>query len=149
MTFQQILELYVVREALDGAAARLAARSASELEVNELESLNESMRQLANLGDAAGIARLNVDFHQSVARASHNSMLAKFIDDTYTWVRRFQTTRFSLRPLADQALAEHDEIITAIQARDGDAAHEAASRHMRNALLVRLRLERAGRPGAG
>jgi DNA-binding FadR family transcriptional regulator len=87
------------------------------------------------------MARLNVEFHTALARASRNEILQRFVDQVHQAVRRFQRTTFSEPGRAHEAVSEHAEIIAAIKANDESAAEEAARRHMRNALAVRMAME--------
>ena len=137
----QIVELYVVREVLDGAAARLAATQAQALELNQMEQINRAMRD-AFSGERYGeMADMNLDLHTLLAQASHNQMLQRFIEQTHRWVRRFATTTFAYPGRSPAALDEHDEMIAAIRAREPEQAEQIARDHMRRAMEIRIQLE--------
>lgn len=138
---QQIIELYVVREALDGAAARLAASNVQPLELKQLAGLNDAMRAAGTEGRFDEMADLNVKFHDLLARSSRNEMLEQFMAQIHGFVRRFRTTTFSYPDRALTAVAEHDELLAAIGAGDEEAAERVARAHMRRALDVRIALE--------
>jgi DNA-binding GntR family transcriptional regulator len=141
MSDQEILEVYVLREALDGIAARHAARFASPVDIEHLRQLNGAMAEAANARDFARMAGLNVQFHEVLADASHNLLLLGFVKQTHRWVRRFKTTTFEYTGRALKAIAEHELIMSAIEARDGEGAEGAAREHMRKAADVRLRMQ--------
>jgi DNA-binding GntR family transcriptional regulator len=138
VTTEQILEVYIIREALDGIAARLAAQFATEADLLELEEINLLIGSAFDAGDNQKMARLNVDFHDVIARASRNEMLHEFVQNVHTWVMRFQTTTFSHVGRAPQAIDEHDEIIAGLRRRDPTASEDAARRHIRRSLDARL-----------
>lgn len=148
VTVEQILEVYTIREALDGIAARLAAQFATASDLIEMEEVNELIDEAYQTGDYDRVARLNVDFHEVISRASRNVMLHEFIRNVHTWVLRFQSTTFSHVGRAPEAIAEHSMIIVAIRKRDEVDAEETARRHIRNSLQARLAMQRGGRRSA-
>lgn len=137
----EILEIYIVREALDGIAARLAAKFHSPADIALLERINHQMTRAAKAGNFTLMARLNVDFHTALVRASRNRMLERFVAQVHQAVRRFSRTTFSEPGRADEAVAEHSRLIAALSARDEVAAEEAARVHMTHALDVRMSME--------
>src|SRR5690606_17851274 len=48
LEYPEIMELYEMRTVLEGTAARLAARGASEVEIAELRALNDELAQAAH-----------------------------------------------------------------------------------------------------
>ena len=72
LTYAEVMELYDMRAVLEGTAARLAARAASDLELRELAEINAEMIQ----SDApAETARLNRQFHAALINAAKNRYL--------------------------------------------------------------------------
>jgi DNA-binding GntR family transcriptional regulator len=138
---EQILEIYVIREALDGIAARQAAHFNSPVDIAALVRINDALAAAAAEGAYERMASLNVEFHTALARASRNEMLQRFIDQVHQAVRRFQRTTFSEAGRADEAVREHIAIIEAVKKQDESAAEEAARRHMQHALTVRMAME--------
>jgi DNA-binding GntR family transcriptional regulator len=138
---EQILEIYVVREALDGIAARQAAILGSPADFTLLERLNAEMGDAADAADYARMALLNVQFHQALARASRNLMLQQFVTEVHRAVRRFRRTTFSFDGRAREAVEEHGEIIAAIVTGNAELAESLARRHMRRALEIRMRMQ--------
>lgn len=141
ITSTEIVELYVVREALDGAAAQLAATQAQALELNQMDQVNRAMREAASEERYEDMADMNLDFHALLAQASHNQMLQRFIEQTHRWVRRFTTTTFAFPGRSPEALDEHDQLIAAIRGRDSAEAERVARAHMRRAMDIRIELE--------
>jgi len=67
---QQIMEIYALREVLEGTAARLAAQHASP---SEIEQLSVVLGQfIASAGDLEKLRRFNRLFRQAIYEASHN-----------------------------------------------------------------------------
>lgn len=141
VTSQQIIDVYVIREALDGIAASLGARYASPIDIAELEQLNELMERAGNARDFKRMARLNIEFHAVLARASRNQMLQRFVHDIHRWVQRVPATTLSEPGRAEQAVAEHRNLVAALKANDSAGAEEGARRHIHEALSIRMRMQ--------
>jgi len=131
----EILEVYAVREAIDGLAARLAAEVSREPYIFELVWLND---QLESQRDADSMARVNLRFHETVAQAGGNTVLLELMKAIHDRVRRFPGTTFSDTTRAETAVREHAEIVRSIEKRDGDTAERLARQHMANAMRVRI-----------
>jgi len=141
ITVDQIVEVYAVREALDGAAARLAAAHADPLDLQRLRRVNEEMVEAAREGRYENMAEMNIEFHSLLARAGKNLMLVSFIGQIHSFVRRFDSTTFTYSERAVSAVTEHEAILAALERHDGSAAESLARDHMRKALDVRILME--------
>src|SRR5215475_9139715 len=69
----QVVELYAMREVLEGSAARFAAQRATDAEVAHLSRLQLELRQINK--DAMKLVMLNRQFHQVIYHAAHNQYL--------------------------------------------------------------------------
>jgi DNA-binding GntR family transcriptional regulator len=135
----QLAELYVVRSELEGLAARLAARHATEEEIRVLRGMvNDDMRLL---GDPDALSRANRRFHKQIHLASHNRFLVQQLDLVHRSMALLATTSFAAEGRDSTALAEHDAIVRAIEARDGDAADKALRKHISQAFETRLKVD--------
>ncbi|KFI30287.1 GntR family transcriptional regulator [Haematobacter massiliensis] len=135
----QLAELYAVRAELEGLAARLAARHATDEEVRVLRAMAEEDRRLAN--DPTALARANRRFHHQIHLASHNRYLIQQLDLVHRSMALLASTSLAAEGRADAALLEHQAIITAIAQRDGDTAAEAVKTHISRAYEMRLKLD--------
>ncbi|WP_226780505.1 GntR family transcriptional regulator [Oceaniglobus trochenteri] len=134
----QLAELYVVRTELEGLAAQLAARHATEEEVRVLRAMVEEDRAL--LGDPAAMARANRRFHKQIHLASHNRYLVQQLDLVHRFMALLATTSLAVEGRGEKALSEHALIVAAIEAGDGDAARSALKAHISNAFETRLKV---------
>ena len=135
----QLAELYAVRTELEGLAARLAAQHASPEELRVLRAMVEDDRRL--LGDPAALARANRRFHKQIHLASHNRYLVQQLDLLYRSMALLATTSLAAEGRDEVALAEHDAIVSAIEARRGDEAFDALRKHISKAFETRLRVD--------
>ena len=136
----QLSELYAVRTELEGLAARLAARHATEEELRVLRSMVTEDRALLG-GDPRVLSRANKRFHKQIHLASHNRFLVQQLDLVHRSMALMATTSFAAEGRDGPALAEHERIVAAIEARDGDAAYAALREHISKAYETRLRVD--------
>lgn len=135
----QLSELYVVRGELEGLAARLAARHAAPEEVKVLRAMLDADQQLMNDPDA--LSRANRRFHKQIHLASHNRFLVRQLDLVHRSMALLATTSISAEGRGADTLKEHELIVRAIEAGDGDAAYHALRDHISEAFVVRLKLD--------
>jgi len=134
---QAVMELYVMRETLEGTAARLCARHASDMEVMDLVELVERERGLQ--GNVEALPRHNRLFHEAIHRGAHNRYLEKSLAAVNDSMGLLGNPLMLLPHRAQAALDEHADIARAIERHDPEAADEAARRHVRAAQRERLK----------
>ena len=134
---QMVMELYALREALEGTAARLAARHAADFEINVLEQM---MRDEAALTEPKRLHEHNRLFHEALFRSAHNRFLLRAIGTVRDSVMLLNQTTFSLPGRPASAAVEHGSIVAAIARRDADGAERAAREHIRVTLGHRLKM---------
>lgn len=132
------MELYALREILEGAAARLAAQHASPPEVEAMQEIETAFEAAAD--DPAAMARLNRRLHEAIFAAARNRYLDEALQDMQDAVALLGPTTFGVAARPGSAAIEHRAVTTSIAARDPDAAEQAARAHIRGALRARLRL---------
>jgi len=130
---EKLVELYAVREALEGMAARLAARNITEIEIAGLETLLSTHSAHIDQVDGASYFHQqgDFDFHYRIIKASRNSQLVSLLcDELYHLLRmyRYQSPRAQSRPV--EALDEHKFILQAIRNRDEELAEMLMRRHI-------------------
>ena len=137
----QLAELYVVRAELEGLAARLAARHATEEEVRVLQEMVEQDRAL--IGDPEAMSRANRRFHKQIHLASHNRYLVQQLDLVHRSMALLATTSLVAEGRSKATVEEHAAIVAAIASQDGDAAYAALRSHISRAFETRLKQDAA------
>jgi DNA-binding GntR family transcriptional regulator len=140
---QDLTEIFYVREALEGMAARLASQNATPAEIAEIQELLEDMETVRRRGDVDALRRLTGEFHQLVCRASHNHRLLQSLKTLLDHVRQIQTSTLYGEGRPAEALKEHRALLRAIEARDGDRAERIAREHRRKTLDLRREMLRS------
>jgi len=132
-----ISELYAMREVLEGTAAGLAARHASEVEISFLREINE---RDAKLTDALELIRNNKLFHSTLYRCAHNRYLLRMINSLQESMMLLGPSTLARGNRAEIARDEHRQIIDALEARNPQAAEELCRSHIRESYKVRLQV---------
>jgi DNA-binding GntR family transcriptional regulator len=133
-----VAELYIMREVLEGTAARLAGRHASEVEIAMLREIVE--RDKAADNDPIKLAKNNRLFHETLYRSSHNRYLLKTLNMLRESMALLGQTTLTLPGRSQAAFEEHNAIVTAIERHDVDAAEEMCRAHIRSAYRSRMKL---------
>ncbi|MFC4261134.1 GntR family transcriptional regulator [Marinobacter lacisalsi] len=129
----ELMELYRIREAMEGLAARQAAERMTDQEIADLQATLDSHEAMIEevQGQAYYQAEGDYDFHHRIATGSRNAKLAQMLlGDLYYMVRmyRYRLSTSSGRP--HRALGEHRRIAEAIAQRDGELAEFLMKRHI-------------------
>jgi GntR family transcriptional regulator, rspAB operon transcriptional repressor len=149
LSLQDIVEVYQLREQLEGFAVRLAAERMSEEDRTGFE--DDHQRALVHRN--AGRQRQGYDFsilmHDRIIRIARNARLSKFMGQLSDLTHRFGL--LTLRNGRGQpALREHGEIIAALLVGDAERAETLMRTHLRadRNMVLRLTLP-AGIAGSG
>ena len=143
--YQDIHALYQFRAELESMAATLAATQASPAEREFIAEIRARETSLVIAGsDPAALAKINGQFHQSIALASHNSFLIETLQRLSTLMVLLGPTAYSLSARVREIGSEHDAINAAIQTHDPVAAKLAAGTHLQNAVKARLQIIATG-----
>ena len=138
LSLEDILALYVVREDLEGLAGRLAAVRCPPGLVEQLDEIGERMRKAADDDDVPSLARLNLEWHRALREGAANIYLGRFLGQVEHAVRRLPSSTMSHPGRAGEVVCEHDAVVRAIEARDGEEAERRARAHMRRAREIRV-----------
>jgi DNA-binding GntR family transcriptional regulator len=132
---ESLTELFVVREALEGMAARLAAIHATDAETAQLRAC---VTENAAARGASADERHDHDFHLTVAQCSRNPMLIGLLcTELYPLLRLYRGLPPGIRPRGRRAVVEHERVVSAIEDRDPDLAELLMRRHIAAARLRR------------
>ncbi|UAW97047.1 GntR family transcriptional regulator [Halopseudomonas nanhaiensis] len=133
LSYEELIELYHVREALEGMACRLAAQNMTDDEIVGLRTVLAEHEQHSGLRANQSYYQQegDLDLHYLIIQGSKNRTLSDMLcGDLYHLVRMYRY-RFSSTPKRpQQAFAEHHRIIEAIADRDGELAEMLMRRHI-------------------
>ena len=126
-TEQEVDQLLDVRELLEGATARLAARAATPEAVAGLRATWQEGMTAVEGGDVAAAVAANNAFHAAVAAVAGNTVLKELSEIVGRRVRWHYRQVAPVR--GHESWAEHAELVAAIEAGDEDRAAALARVH--------------------
>lgn len=133
LSADELIELYEIRESLEGMAARLAAQRMSAEQVAELRQVLAVHEQDAAFQAGLGYYQQegDFDFHYRIIQGSGNQTLARMLcDELYQLVRMYRLQFSAVPSRPRQAFAEHHRIVDAIAEGDGELAELLMRRHI-------------------
>lgn len=135
LSHNQILELYAMREVMEGAAARFAAERAAPYEIAALKEIIQANDGIRVPHEAAAANRR---LHEAIVAATHNVYLQRLMSVMTDALALLGKTTYAVPGRIASGWKENAEIVACIERRDPDAAEEAARRHIRAAAAVRI-----------
>lgn len=130
LTTQDVEELYTVREPIESLAARLAAEVRGE-GLKDLRRICQEGAQAAAAGDARRYMQLNAQFHATVPAITGNRTLVKVLTHLNTQMVGYQFLSAINLERMQQSQSQHEAVLRAIEAGDGDRAESAMRHHIR------------------
>ncbi|KHL68772.1 MULTISPECIES: GntR family transcriptional regulator [Pseudomonas] len=130
---RELVELYQIRESLEGMACRLAAQRMTRAEVDELRRVLDAHERDEAFQAGRGYYQQegDFDFHYRIIQASGNATLSQLLcGDLYQLVRMYRIQFSSTPNRPHQAFAEHQRILEAIAEGDGELAELLMRRHI-------------------
>jgi DNA-binding GntR family transcriptional regulator len=132
LTAADLDEMFPVMGALEALAGELACAQITETELAEVRALHYQMVLHATRGELPEYFRLNQHIHEAIMAAARNPTLARLYRGLAGRVRRARYLANMSKPRWDQAVAEHEAILAALEKRDGAALGDVLKAHLRN-----------------
>jgi len=129
VSLRDIQEIFVVREALEGIAARLAAELLSP---EVLSELNIYMQKISNQDQAKDVDAIDPGdiLHEKIFAAVNNQQMNRVLKLYDDQLRRFHIMACKLPGRALLSYKEHYKILEALTERNGEKAEKAMREHI-------------------
>lgn len=131
-------DLYQVRALLEGLVGRLFAMRATPDEIEELREAVDDFAKATRAGDAASALRAKDRFYDVLMTGCRNATLDGLLGSLHNRVALLRATTLAQPGRSVETRAELDRIVTAIEARDPEAAEKACVAHVEAAAAVAL-----------
>jgi len=127
------VEIYDLREILEGMAAKKVAEKGTPKKVEKLRSMIQLFEECVEKNDVKEYARLDVEFHNLLGTLSENKRLCEMMHRLYHQSRILLKTSLNLPKRGPKiSLGEHKKIVDAIVNHDPNRAEVIAREHVRN-----------------
>lgn len=130
MTEREIIEIFEVASCLERMAAELSAERSTDKELADLRRTHDSMMRHHESGRRSDYFRLNHRIHNMLIQFARNSVLSEHHTVLMTRIRRARFQAIMSQERWDESMAEHEELMTALEARDGPRAGEIMRAHV-------------------
>lgn len=131
ITRRDIIELYILRGALEGLAVRILVARSDNSALTELEAILSKMARAADAGNYVDLSTADAEFHTQICVLSDHRHLIRNWAFSYNLIRRILSFRNQLNP-PHVVVEKHVPIIRAIRDKDADAARRAIEEHCVN-----------------
>jgi GntR family transcriptional regulator, gluconate operon transcriptional repressor len=133
LTADDVREIYGLRAALEGRAARLIARRGDEMALQRLTALADAIDAAVAQGDAVAVSRADLAFHHGVCDASGNARILEVFDRYVPMLRSLlRLDELVVRSLEDLS-TQHRPLVRALEAGDEDRAAKLFADHAEQA----------------
>ena len=121
---------------LEGLAAEPACARISELEIAAIAELHQRMCAAFRSGQLMAYFEINQAIHQRIVDAAGNGVLARIYASECARIRRYRYAGNRRHERWACALAEHEQILGFLKARNGPLLREMLRAHHHNGWLV-------------
>lgn len=130
LTEADLEETFPIMGALEAVSGELACAHITDEEIAEIRALHEAMVDHYRRGEMKPYFRLNQEIHERILDAARNQTLATIYRGLAGRVRRARYLANMSRERWARAVAEHDEILSALEARDGQRLARILKLHL-------------------
>jgi len=124
-------ELALIRAALEGVAARLAAEQvAAGAPAGDVAAALADIQARGDAAPPVAIGQTNARFHAAICRLADSDYLARLLDGLMVFDQASRRDILGTENEPRQALAEHTSVASAILGGDGEAAERAMRAHV-------------------
>lgn len=132
ITIDEVNEVFPILTVLDALSGELACKFITDAEINEVRKLHDNMVQSYRDRDLATYFTTNQDIHRAILVASRNASLFKSCEALSARMQRARYVANMSDARWSEAVEEHEEIMRALEARDGPRLSAVLAEHMRN-----------------
>lgn len=133
-TLEDIRDIYGVRSALEGYAARMCAQNATPEQVDRIKAALQDRTRSGS--GAEDFVTSNERFHRTISEGAGNPRLLIAIESSRHFYFNARIARLYDQDHLAASNGQHRDLLNAIQRRDGDAAERIARDHIASALDV-------------
>ncbi|HEV7308555.1 GntR family transcriptional regulator [Ensifer sp.] len=130
---KDIRDMLTVLRTLEELAGRLACDAASDAGIAEVRAMHDEMVRRYKAGERLQYYKLNQQIHSAIVQLSENAPLADMHGVLQTRLKRIRFIGHEGPEKWAASVAEHDEMILALESRDKDRLSEVLCRHLTNA----------------
>lgn len=133
VTDKDLVDIYDIRVRLEGMAAALAARNATDEQIEKMRETLDLQEFYSVKNDADHIKSMDSSFHALLYAAADSIVLYDTLMPLHNKTQKYRKASVENHSRAEASLAEHREIFHAIASHDEKAAEKAMCAHVESA----------------
>ena len=126
---EDLRSAYEVMAVMEGMAARHAAERVDTDGLKTLKAINDRIKRELGRGDAAAVLASNREFHELLYASCQNRWIVEFLRQLWNYTYRVRARHPRSMKRANRSVKEHDELLRAVESRDGGKAESLAVKH--------------------
>ncbi len=130
VTLERLVQMFEVMTELEGSCARFAAERMSAAEKHALDQLHRASLAHVRAGDLDAYDSANRHFHRSIYEGGRNPFLVETTLEMRRRLQPFRRAQFRVEGRLASSHAEHQVVVDAIRAADGEAAYRSMRTHI-------------------
>lgn len=132
ISIQNMLDIFEIREDLEGLAAGLAAQRITEEEKLALSKMYRLYEMAVEARDKEEIVEYDEKFHNFIVRCSRNNVLIELSRQVQELSMRFRYLYYDDGNVFERIPKEHKHVMEAIVAGDAEKARREAEAHIKD-----------------
>jgi DNA-binding GntR family transcriptional regulator len=136
LSLEDLDEAFPIYAHLEALAGELACRKLTQAEIDHLRQLNDQMAASLRKGDVKSALEANEQIHGGIQAGSRNGNLLQLLSYVSARIRRARLSISYPREALDAAIADHEQMMAALERRDAQRFSAAIREHIENTFKV-------------
>lgn len=128
-TKREVIEMITAWAALESMAARQITTDATDEEIAALRQMFTTFENGTLHAKLDEYSEVNIEFHQTIIRMSHNSVLISLAENLFAQMRMIRMKTIGEQDRVDRSIRDHLNIIKALEARNTERAEDLVRTH--------------------
>ena len=133
VTQEDLVDIYDIRARIEGRAAALAAKNATDEQIEELKEAVDLQEFYMTKKDPDHIKAMDSRFHELIYRFSGSAVFYDTLMPLHKKTQKYRKASVENSTRAAHSVEEHRAVLEAVIARDAAAAEAAMNAHVENA----------------
>ncbi len=146
ISIEDALEIYELREVLEGFAVRKASENIDKESLKLLKEILSKGEKYIRDGNFKDYSNIDEQFHKILWNLSGNKRLFRILENIRSIIRLLMTSSVNIPGRASASLLEHRKILSAIEKNNPELAESYMKEHIKNVkeIVIKTYLEKRG-----
>ncbi|SDY57673.1 transcriptional regulator, GntR family [Proteiniborus ethanoligenes] len=133
ITKEDAVEIYDLREVLEGLVVRLSCKNITDEDIIKLKDILKKMEETISKKDDESYLNIHGDFNNIIFNRANSKRLQSMMTNIYDYLASLRSISLQKEDRRISALEEHRQIVYALEKRDEEAVEKLAREHVRKA----------------